>query len=81
MMESEGIVFTQPCTLGRHEHLTRSEGTRHLEVLIRSNFWQAASGRPGIAPFGQWLPICLSVSEPSGNGDASDGFIMIHQLV
>ena len=31
--------------------------------------------------FGQWLPICPSVSEPSGNGDTSDGFIMIHQLV
>jgi hypothetical protein len=28
--------------------------------------------------FGQWLPIGLSVSEPSGNGDASHGFIMVH---
>ena len=64
MMESEGIVFTQPCTLGRHEHLTRSEGPRHLEVLIRSNFWQAAPGRPGAAPLGNGCPYAYLCQNP-----------------
>jgi hypothetical protein len=77
----EGIVFTQPRTMGGHEHLMRSEGPRHLVIPDPGRFRAGGARQGWNCIFGQWLAICLSVSEPSGNCDASDGFIVIHQLV